>query len=139
VREPRPRPPVPLLLAGTALLLPLVAGCGAATAPRGAPSVVPGRDVATWIHQPDRSTHEIWLRNDSEGIYWIHAVILRDCMNVREACGVHELDAVVCPGESRRLLAVRARDAVSALYFDWNWDAERYEDASDRIGLDCGE
>ncbi len=110
-----------------ATLLVGCAGLGAGTGVVGPPRE-PGRALSTWVSertQPRR--YALNLRNDSDAVVRVTAVILRGCENVRESCDRHPVDVALQPGDHARLLTIHPRNAAQAVYFDWGYDTTFFD------------
>lgn len=72
---------------------------------------------------PGVAGRRILARNDGDMPITILSLRLRECFNVRDGCGRHQLDRTVPPGATAHLLIVRprdqARDYSFALSYDW--------------------
>jgi hypothetical protein len=121
-------------------LLPLLAlqACGSVTFGPHEPAPATGRDITTWVVDLEhRAGHELRLRNDSDTAFRIRSITLRECTNLEEPCAAHELNRLVCPGESVVLLTVHPRDRMKGVWFDWGYDALRYFSIGDVVGANC--
>lgn len=118
-----------------------VAGCVSvvpASAHGSGPPPEPGRELTVWLQALEvRAGHQVLARNDSDRIYRVTAVTLRDCTNIREACESHRVDVVLCPGEASRVFAVHPRVPQDRTFFRWDYRARSYEPGEPVIGADC--
>lgn len=117
------------------------AGCASvapASTDGSGPSQEPGRELTVWLEELDvRAGHRVLARNDSDRVYRVTAVTLRDCANIREACETHRVDVVLCPGEASRVFAVHPRVPQDRTFFRWDYRARSYEPGEPVIGADC--
>lgn len=118
-----------------------VAACGSVrpTQGSGAGPEEPGRDLTVWLEELEaRAGHVIRARNDSDRVYRVTGVTLRDCANIREACEGHRVDVVLCPGESARIFGVHPATPQGRTSFRWDYRARSYEPGEPVVGADCG-
>lgn len=104
------------------------------------PPIVDNEDITTWLIELDhREGHTFHARNNSDFIYRVTSVTLRECVNLREPCGTRPMNVLLCPGDSKKLLTVHAevRDQGQQTFFRWDYEARRYEPDEPVVGAEC--
>jgi hypothetical protein len=92
------------------------------------PPAQPGEEITTWVEDADRPVRQVLhLRNRSTATLHVTAITLVDCTNIREACGTHAVDILVPPGQSRALFEVHRQRPRDAVWFNWSYEAVRYD------------
>lgn len=118
--------------------LVLLTACGTITTGPPREPAVPGQAMASWVVELEgRQAHELYARNDTLVIQRITGITLRDCTNVKEACGSHQVDVILCPAESRRVFTVHPLTVMDRIYFNWSYSARVYEPDEPVVGANC--
>lgn len=128
-------------IARRAVLLVCVCGaCTPMTLARTGPPPRAEQPIAVWLMTPEgQAGHAFYARNDTDHIHRVTGVTLSDCVNLREACGAHPVDVVLCPGEALRIFATRPREPGDRIFFNWDYQTRAYEPDEPVVGADCGE
>ena len=96
--------------------------------PAGVQATPDTQELSTWIQDiPDTRSQAIYIQNDTGWAMHLTRIRIYLCSNVEQTCGLHPMDVVLAPFETRQVLELSPADPAANYAYRYDFNYERVD------------